>query len=193
MQSKCGCSFGPQLKPPVALSARSGVDNTAAAAARRAALSPGGEGFTVRQLSAHQGCCIWLGAFQLLVLLACSRGFFLGSPALLCIELEKTLFFLVCCAGPVTQRFLAPHPVILQIGSTVFVHGGVLPAHAAYGVDRINAETRAWLSGEQPRMPGFLNGRHAVVWARDYSTGANAHYPSSGSVASSTNNAWVLS
>ena len=77
-----------------------------------------------------------------------------------------------CHAGPVTRRFLAPHPVVLQIGSTVFVHGGVLPAHAAYGVERINAETRAWLSGEQPRMPGFLNGRHAVVWARDYSTGA---------------------
>jgi hypothetical protein len=41
-QAKCGCRLGPQPEPPVALAARSGVDNTAAAAARRAALSPGG-------------------------------------------------------------------------------------------------------------------------------------------------------
>ena len=53
----------------------------------------------------------------------------------------------------------------------MFVHGGVLPAHAAYGVDRINRETRAWLNGELPRQPGYLSGRNAVVWARDYSTG----------------------
>jgi hypothetical protein len=61
--------------------------------------------------------------------------------------------------------------VVLQVGASVFVHGGVLPQHAAYGVARINSETRAWLAGDAPRMPGFLNGRHAVVWSRDYSTG----------------------
>ena len=61
---------------------------------------------------------------------------------------------------------------MLQVGSTVFVHGGVLPQHAAFGVGRINADTAAWLRGDLPRMPGFLNGRQAIVWARDYSTGA---------------------
>ena len=80
-------------------------------------------------------------------------------------------------AGPVTRRFLAPHPVVLQVGSTVFVHGGVLPQHAALGVGRINADTAAWLRGDLPRMPGFLSGRQAVVWARDYSTGARAARP----------------
>ena len=44
VQAKCGCGFGGgRPEPPAALSARYGVDNTAAAAARREALSPGGE------------------------------------------------------------------------------------------------------------------------------------------------------
>ena len=75
------------------------------------------------------------------------------------------------CAGPATVRFLADHPIVLQIGSTVFVHGGVLPQHAEYGVERINAETREWMLGRRPQMPQFLGGRDAVVWAREYSTG----------------------
>ena len=41
-------------------------------------------------------------------------------------------------AGSVAQRFLARHHTVLQIGSTVFVHGGILPSHADYGLERIN-------------------------------------------------------
>lgn len=40
--------------------------------------------------------------------------------------------------GPITRRFLARHPIVLQVGSTVFVHGGILPDHAQYGLERIN-------------------------------------------------------
>ncbi|KFM29150.1 Uncharacterized protein F751_5506 [Auxenochlorella protothecoides] len=29
--------------------------------------------------------------------------------------------------GPLARRFLAPHPLVLQVGATVFAHGGVLP------------------------------------------------------------------
>ena len=78
----------------------------------------------------------------------------------------------ILAAGPVTRRFLAPHPVILQIGSTVFVHGGLLPQHIEYGLERINAETRSWMLGQAgATMPAFLSGRDAVVWARDFSQG----------------------
>lgn len=67
-------------------------------------------------------------------------------------------------AGPIAQRFLAPHPCALQIGSTVFVHGGILPQHARYGLDRINSETRAWMEGRAGNeMPSFLSGRDAVM------------------------------
>eukprot|EP00878_Enallax_costatus_P033380 GHUV01036806.1.p1 GENE.GHUV01036806.1~~GHUV01036806.1.p1 ORF type:complete len:197 (+),score=61.27 GHUV01036806.1:608-1198(+) len=75
--------------------------------------------------------------------------------------------------GPITRRFFAPHPVVLQVGSTLFVHGGVLPSHVEYGLDNINSETREWLMGGADRPsqkrappPKFLRGADAVVWAR---------------------------
>jgi hypothetical protein len=86
--------------------------------------------------------------------------------------------------GPLARRFLAPCPVVLRVGSTLFAHGGLLPQHAALGAARINAEAAAWLRGmpassaaagdgssafAPPRKPEFLFGRNAVVWARDYS------------------------
>lgn len=72
--------------------------------------------------------------------------------------------------GPLATRFIAPHPVVLQVGSTVFVHGGLLPQHVAYGIERMNIETREWvLKGPINAKPRFLSGREAVVWARDYS------------------------
>lgn len=72
--------------------------------------------------------------------------------------------------GPFALRFLADHPVVLQVGSTVFVHGGLLPQHVEYGIDRINLETREWISyGPMGAKPHFLSGRTAVVWSREYS------------------------
>lgn len=76
--------------------------------------------------------------------------------------------------GPVTTRFLAPSRVILQVGSSVFVHGGVLPSHGVHGaagMAAINDNAAAWMRGEpsHPTMPPILGGRDAVVWARDYS------------------------
>jgi hypothetical protein len=87
--------------------------------------------------------------------------------------------------GPITRRFFAPHPTVLQVGSTLFVHGGVLPEHVEYGLERINRETRDWLLGKPPGSsssgggsssssssgkrlppPEFLRGADAVVWAR---------------------------
>lgn len=63
---------------------------------------------------------------------------------------------------------LAQRDVILQLGDTVFVHGGVLPHHVEHGIDRINAETRAWLRGETER-PGILREGETPQWTRLYS------------------------
>jgi hypothetical protein len=72
--------------------------------------------------------------------------------------------------GPIATRFIAPHPVVLQIGTTVFVHGGLLPQHVEYGIERMNEEAREWfLNGPIKAKPHFLSGREAVVWSRDYS------------------------
>lgn len=63
---------------------------------------------------------------------------------------------------------LAKRSLILQLGENVFVHGGVLPEHVQYGIDRINEETRAWLRGEAAR-PEVLEGSDSPQWTRLYS------------------------
>ncbi|MFO7654326.1 MAG: metallophosphoesterase [Candidatus Krumholzibacteriia bacterium] len=69
--------------------------------------------------------------------------------------------------GPYARQ-LARHDVAVIIGRTVFVHGGLLPEHLAHGVQRVNAETRAWLLGTGPQ-PELLRRRDAPTWARHYS------------------------
>ncbi len=66
---------------------------------------------------------------------------------------------------------LAEHPVVAQVGDTVFVHGGILPEHVAYGLGRLNAETRAWMRHEGP-MPQVLATPSSPVWTRLYADDA---------------------
>jgi hypothetical protein len=62
---------------------------------------------------------------------------------------------------------LAGRNLILQLGDNVFVHGGVLPEHVIYGIDRINLETQAWLRGDAP-LPPILEGSDSPQWTRLY-------------------------
>ena len=71
--------------------------------------------------------------------------------------------------GPYAQ-LLAEHVITLVVGDTAFVHGGLLPEHAAYGLEAINSETRAWMQGNGPR-PSLLSGDTSPVWSRHYSSG----------------------
>ncbi len=70
--------------------------------------------------------------------------------------------------GAVALRF-AGRNVITVIGDTVFVHGGVLPRVADYGVERLNQETRRWIRGEDPCPPEPLLADDGPVWSRHYS------------------------
>lgn len=63
---------------------------------------------------------------------------------------------------------LAQRDVIHVEGDNVFVHGGVLPEHVAYGIEEINEETRAWLRGERG-LPAVLEGSESPEWLRLYS------------------------
>ena len=65
-------------------------------------------------------------------------------------------------------RLLAEHEVAVIIGRSLFVHGGILPAHVEYGLDRLNSETRAWLRGEAPE-PVIFDQRDSPIWARHFS------------------------
>ena len=70
-------------------------------------------------------------------------------------------------------RMLAKRNVAVIIGRTLFVHGGILPDHVAYGLERLNAETRAWLRGTGP-MPTVYATKDDPVWARQYSDDPDA-------------------
>jgi len=68
--------------------------------------------------------------------------------------------------GPYAKR-LAQWPITLVLGDTVFVHGGLLPAHVAYGLDRINGEVSAWMRGERPVPPRAVDyTSQSLVWLR---------------------------
>jgi hypothetical protein len=70
--------------------------------------------------------------------------------------------------GPMALR-LAARNVVAVVGDTVFVHGGVLPNVAEYGVERLNQESREWLRGERSSPPDLLLDRDGPVWSRHYS------------------------
>jgi len=69
--------------------------------------------------------------------------------------------------GPAALR-LARQNVVLVVGKNLFVHGGVLPANLALGLDSLNAQARQWLRGERPE-PEWVRGDESPVWARLYS------------------------
>lgn len=69
--------------------------------------------------------------------------------------------------GPMARR-LARRNTAVVVGSTLFVHGGLLPALADLGLDSLNARVRAWLVGEIPR-PDWIRGEGSPVWSRLFS------------------------
>ena len=73
--------------------------------------------------------------------------------------------------GEMAKR-LAQQLVVIQVGDTVFVHGGVLEAHVRYGLGRINREARDWMLGAPSApAPASLTNESALIWVRDYSDG----------------------
>ena len=50
--------------------------------------------------------------------------------------------------GGYYAKQLADFPAVLKLGETIFVHGGVTPHWASYGMDRINEEVNHWLAGQ---------------------------------------------
>jgi hypothetical protein len=69
--------------------------------------------------------------------------------------------------GAVAQIF-AERKVIVMVGSTVFVHGGVLPSHVDYGIDRLNRESQEWMLGGAKRPPEPLLDSEGPLWTRLY-------------------------
>jgi hypothetical protein len=70
--------------------------------------------------------------------------------------------------GPYANM-LAERPLVAKVGDSIFVHGGVLPKHAKYGLDKMNDEVRAWLLGQRPDCPSIVTSEDGPVWTRMYS------------------------
>ncbi|XP_022859811.1 shewanella-like protein phosphatase 1 isoform X2 [Olea europaea var. sylvestris] len=76
--------------------------------------------------------------------------------------------------GPLASE-LARHPVVLKVDDWVFCHGGLLPHHVAYGIERMNREVSHWMRGlnecdDCPQFPFIATrGYDSVVWSRLYS------------------------
>ena len=64
---------------------------------------------------------------------------------------------------------LSDHPIYVRVGDTLFVHGGILHKHVAYGLDRMQDELRAWMQGKQPEPPLIAMAEDGPVWTRVYS------------------------
>jgi hypothetical protein len=77
--------------------------------------------------------------------------------------------------GPYAKRF-AHLPTVFQLGGTVFVHGGVVPRWAEYGIDRINAEVSHWLFGAstEPDCSLGVDDGDRVMWTRQFSSSVDA-------------------
>ncbi|XP_052198450.1 shewanella-like protein phosphatase 2 [Diospyros lotus] len=72
--------------------------------------------------------------------------------------------------GPISSRFLSKNLTVAVVGESVFVHGGLLPKHVFYGLDRINEDVREWICGLKERVSSELvRGRNSVVWLRKFS------------------------
>jgi hypothetical protein len=68
------------------------------------------------------------------------------------------------------ETLLADRPLFAKVGDTVFVHGGILPKHVRYGLDRMNDEVDAWLLGRRAALPAPLVVENGPLWTRAYST-----------------------
>lgn len=75
--------------------------------------------------------------------------------------------------GPWARR-LAGRNVVVVVGDTVFVHGGVLPEHVDADLAELNRVTRAFLAGDRSKGPevlGRLMAADSPVWTRAYGDG----------------------
>jgi len=70
--------------------------------------------------------------------------------------------------GGTYAKVLAQRNTVVIIGQNIFVHGGILPEHVDYGLERLNAELRAWMAGEGP-LPDWTEEEDSPVWMRQYS------------------------
>lgn len=75
-------------------------------------------------------------------------GLNLDDPRLADLPVQQRSRGAALLPGGHYARQLSEFPAVLRVGDTVFVHGGVTPHWAKYGIDQINEDVRMWFKGE---------------------------------------------
>ena len=70
-------------------------------------------------------------------------------------------------------EILAGHNITMLVGDTLFVHGGILPSHVNYGLEKINQGVHAFFKGEGS-FEDVMSGDASPVWSRHYSSDTTA-------------------
>jgi hypothetical protein len=74
--------------------------------------------------------------------------------------------------GEAVAKRLAKRPSVVQVGDSVFVHGGLLEKHVRHGLDRINRDIQAWMSAPRlSRAPDIATSPDGPLWLRVHSDG----------------------
>lgn len=88
-----------------------------------------------------------------------------------CIQARAALYL----PGGKVARMLSRNPTVLIVNDTAFAHGGLLPIHVQYGIERMNSEVAAWMRRDKVEdgfaSPPFLamgDGK-SVMWNRQLS------------------------
>ena len=71
--------------------------------------------------------------------------------------------------GGKISKILSNHNVAVVVGDTVFVHGGIVPKWAKYGISKINQETREFLKGNTQKLPKGIDASDGLTWSRHFS------------------------
>lgn len=74
--------------------------------------------------------------------------------------------------GPLAQQF-ARNSTVLVVNDTVFAHGGLLPVHVRYGLERINEGVSRWMLGDdsddlRQALEYATGPQSSVVWNRQF-------------------------
>ncbi|KAG2442518.1 hypothetical protein HXX76_002604 [Chlamydomonas incerta] len=87
----------------------------------------------------------------------------------------KVRYSLYKPGGDLAREF-SRNPTVLVVNDTVFAHGGLLPTHVEYGIERLNSEVAAWMRGDDipegnKAQPPFLamGDANSVMWNRTLS------------------------
>ena len=104
------------------------------------------------------------------------EGLDLSDPRLARLPPEARARMAAFMPGGPYANVLATRNTVVIVGRSVFVHGGVLPAHVPGGVpdlEKLNADARGWLSATAENADAIaakLMNPQSVVWTRLYAS-----------------------